>query len=508
MSKKEKSVIAPQKGSQELAMNIKADLIIYGGAAGSGKSHLMLMKSLPYINDPNYNASYFRRNTKQLTQQGGLISEAKKMYRPFKPKWHGTDKQFTFKSGATIAFNHLEHEKHKESYQGGQLSAVFFDELTHFSEGQFTYLLSRLRSDADVDGFAFASCNPKHDSWVVKWVEWWLDEEGYPDKEKQGVVRYYYLIDEVPVFADTAEELKELYPDKARVYNPVEDTYVEVEPKTFTFIAGTIFDNPILIKNNPRYLAELNSLPRVERAQLLDGCWYAIPEASGYFKRDWLRKASCPPLGCREVRAWDKASTEPSEVNRYPDFTASIKMLKDKNDEYYILGDYCPTNFDKKEPDIKGRFRRRSGDRDNIILAQAKHDGEDCIIVMPQDAGQAGATEFQESSKKLINEGFVVKKDPTPTQRSKLNRFTPFASACENGLVHIIESSFPDKRTLEYFYKELEMFDGERSSSSRKDDVVDCTASAFNYLARQKVLPKFGLGSTRTSTKISSLKRT
>lgn len=265
--------------------------------------------------------------------------------------------------------------------------------------------------------------------------------------------------------------------------------------------------NPALIAKNPNYLAELNALPRVERAQLLDGCWYAIPEAAGYFKRDWLHKADKAPLGCKEVRAWDKASSEPSEVNRYPDFTSCIKMLKDRNDEYYIVGDFCPENHDKVDPSIKGKFRRRAGDRDNVVLAQAKHDGIDTIIVMPQDAGAAGATEFQESTKKLVNEGFVVKKDPMPTQRSKLNRFTPFAAACENKIVHIVESSFPDKKTLEAFYTELEAFDGERSSSSRKDDIPDCVASAFNYLARERVLPLFSLGNTSTSTKISDLKR-
>lgn len=67
------------------------------------------MKSLPYINDPNYHASYFRRNTKQLTQQGGLVEEAKKMYGGFKPKWNGTDKKFTFPARSSISFNHLEH---------------------------------------------------------------------------------------------------------------------------------------------------------------------------------------------------------------------------------------------------------------------------------------------------------------------------------------------------------------------------------------------------------------
>lgn len=237
-----KTVIRPQKGSQELAMNVKADFIIYGGSAGSGKTHLLLMKILPYIKDPNFHAAVYRRNTKQLRQQGGVWFESKKMYEPFKPKSNETELKHIFPSGATLTFNHLEHEKHKYSFQGGQLSCAMFDEITHFTETQVTYILSRLRSDAEMDGFAFGTCNPDANSWLVRWVEWWLDEEGYPDKEKQGKVRYYLIIDDKPVFADTAEELEELYPDHCQVKNPNTGEIIKIKPKTFTFIAGTIFD--------------------------------------------------------------------------------------------------------------------------------------------------------------------------------------------------------------------------------------------------------------------------
>ena len=118
-----------------------------------------------------------------------------------------------------------------------------------------------------------ATCNPDSSSWVLKWISWWLDEEGFPDPKKCGAVRYYILIDDQPIFADTAEELYEKYPDHTRVYNPNTKQYIRIEPKTFCFISGTIFDNPILIEKNPRYLAELQSLPKIERMRLLEGNW-------------------------------------------------------------------------------------------------------------------------------------------------------------------------------------------------------------------------------------------
>jgi hypothetical protein len=68
--------------------------------------------------------------------------------------------------------------------------------------------------------------------------------------------------------------------------------------------------------------------------------------------------------------------------------------------------------------------------------------------------------------------------------------------ACEAGLVYIVEDSFPDKRTLELFYNELEQFaptlpDGRKWRSSRriKDDVADSCSDAFNTLNKQQVIP-------------------
>lgn len=346
--------------------------------------------------------------------------------------------------------------------------------------------MSRLRSEADSDSYCMATCNPDSSSWVLKWITWWLDEEGFPDPDKCGKVRYYILIDDQPIFADTAEELYEKYPEHTRVFNPNTNEYIRIEPKTFSFVSGSIFDNPILIEKNPRYLAELQSLPKIERMRLLEGNWLVEPEGSNYFHRDWLHKVDKIPINCEVVRAWDLAYEEPSDKNRYPDFSASIKMAKDKDGFYYIMGDYAPDN--REDDNIVGRFRKRPGERDTLLINQAIWDTPDVKVVIPLDPG-AGKIVFQELSKKLVERGFIVKSDPMPNNRSKLKRFEPFSSACQNGLIHIVESSFPNKSVLEHFYKELELFSGERSSSSRKDDLVDSTASAFNFLASTKVVP-------------------
>ena len=488
-------VIAPQEGKQEMALNLKVDVLIFGGAAGSGKSRLLLMKPLEYLHDPDFQAIFFRRTTKALEKPGSLWPEALKLYSPFKPKVRERDHKHTFKSGASISMDHLEHEKDAEgNHQGTQYSMVGFDELTRFTNAMFVYLIGRLRSEADVDSFMVATCNPDPDSWVLHWVEWYLDKTGTPDPKKCGVIRYFIIQDETPIFADTAEELEEKYPDLCRQYNPRTDEYIATPPKTFAFIGGNIFDNPALIKSNPGYLSSLKAQTKVNRARLLDGNWYARPEGSSNFKREWIIPLDKVPDGCSSARAWDKASSIPSDVNRYPDFTASTKMYKTTDGRYIIVGDFSPDNkvdgsSKGVSKEIYGKFQKRPGERNAAIEEQAAHDGEDCVVVLPRDPGAAGKVEFEESAKNLLEyssrEGLYlkVKQDPMPGTKSKMTRYSPFSSACENGLVYVVESTFPNKATLEAFYKENESFNGERSTSERKDDWPDSAASCFNYLA-------------------------
>lgn len=346
---------------------------------------------------------------------------------------------------------------------------VAFDELTHFSQTQFLYLLGRLRSESKADSFMVATCNPDNSSWVLNWVQWYLSEDGTPDESKCGKIRYVLIVNNEPVFADTAEELERDYPEACEQHDPITGEVQKTPPLSFSFVGGTIFDNPALIRANPKYLANLKAQTEVNRKRLLEGNWYAREEGAQHFKRESLVKVDKVPLGARACRAWDKASEEPNEKNPNPDFTASVKMYKDTLGFYYIVGDYVEELFDHKT-ETYGRIRKRSGERNLVALQQAKHDGVDCTIVFPVDPGAAGKETFQHNAGFFTQEGFIVAQDPMPNNKSKLVRFEPFASACQNGLVRIVESSFKTKKTLDAFYKELEMFNGERSTGIRKDD--------------------------------------
>ena len=98
--------LRPQKGAQEVALNSDADVVIYGGAAGSGKSFLGLLKALEGTEDPKFNCIVFRRNSTVL--RDGLWAEAKDIYKPWRPRLQEQPMRMEFDTNAVIKFNHME----------------------------------------------------------------------------------------------------------------------------------------------------------------------------------------------------------------------------------------------------------------------------------------------------------------------------------------------------------------------------------------------------------------
>lgn len=365
-------------------------------------------------------------------------------------------------------------DKDADAYYGAELSRIYMDEFHRFSQYQFDILRSRLRSKAQFPSAFRATMNPDPNHFVFDFVEMFLDEEGYPVRSLSGKTAYF-ILDKDTVYTSWSEaDLKQRFPYK--------------KAQTYTYIPSILEDNKILMELEPEYWDSLDSMPEIKRKQLLLGCWFASDNHAMYFKREWLHKAHSVPPDARCVRAWDKASEEPNPNLRHPDFTASVKMWKDKRGNYYI------TNGT--------RFRLQSGPRDTKILHQAENDERDCPLIMPQDPGGAGADAFRQTTKMFLEEGFIVKKDPYPATKSKTQKFEPFATAAANGQVYLVESGWePD--ALKMYLDELESFTGGRSSAQIKDDWVDATASAFNSISREKVIPQFSLGDFSSSSPTS-----
>jgi len=478
-----------------------ANVLFIGGACGGGKSEVLTALPLRYIDCPKFTGAMIRQTVSQLMKPGNLWTKANNMYselpKDVRPRFFKGDRKVArFPHGPEIEYTYLNHDGDENNFQGAEYTFLGADEVLQLNFNHILYLFSRLRSPSKYESRMVMSGNPDPDHEIADMISWYLDDEGYPHPEKEGVTRYFIVQGGDFVWADNKEDLIENY--KTPFYTP--------SPLSFSAIFSTIYSNPICMQQNPAYVSWLEGLPDVEKARLLHGNWFARPEGANYFKRENLQKINTAPLDCTWVRAWDKASAIPTDVEKFPDRSACIKMGKNQNGEYFIAMFPHPDNRDDWETERYGSFRAKPGKRDNIIRKQAEYDGDDVNIILPIDPGAAGQSEFQESAKKLAQHGFIVKKDPSVSNKSKLTKFSPFAAAVENGLVYIIESSFPNKQTLEAFYKELEAFDGERSTRKRKDDWVDAVSTAYNYLSKSIVIPKFTLPNSGINNNIRKLK--
>lgn len=331
--------ICPQKGPQEAFLTTKADIAVYGGSAGGGKSWALLLDALKFAAiDPvsEFGAVVFRRTSPQITQQGGLWDESGKVYPlvrrgiPKQTRLEWVWPQFRTK----IRFAHMQYDSDKFNYQGSQIAYLGFDELTHFTEEQFFYMLSRNRSLCGIKPRVRATTNPDADSWVKRFLAPWVDEEWPSDDHAvSGEIRWFIRDGGQIVWLKRGE--------------------THPEAKSVTFIRASVYDNKILLETNPEYLINLKSLPLIDRERLLNGNWSIRPEGGRYFKKPWFPILEVKPGDIEEeCRYWDKAATEivpNSSKKSDPDYTASVLMARRKPGAYprYVVLD---ATWDRKSP--------------------------------------------------------------------------------------------------------------------------------------------------------------
>ena len=440
--------LRPQAGPQEAFLATPADIAIYGGAAGGGKTWALLLEPLRHIANQDFGAVIFRREATQITNEGGLRDEAMKLY----PSLGGRSRlaprpMYLFPSGARVSFAHLNLEADVLDWQGAQIPLLCFDELTHFSKAQFFYMLSRNRSTCGVRPYVRATCNPDADSWLAHFLAWWIDQDtGLPVPERSGVVRWFVRVNDVVRWGDSPGELADVYQVDPR------------DAKSVTFIAASVYDNRALLAADPGYLANLKALARVERERLLGGNWKVRPAAGLYFKRHEVRLVDGLPQGVTSwVRAWDLAATEPTETSDDPDWTAGVLMGRRTVDgitRYVITG--------------LVHERKNAAAVRALVKRVADNDTPEIRIVVPEDPGQAGKD--QAASYLTLLAGWpVLRRRPS---RDKITRAEPFAAQWQAGNVELVRGPWNEE-----LLAELEGF-----PEARHDDIVDACADAFQVL--------------------------
>lgn len=443
--------IRPQAGPQEAFLSSPADIVIYGGAAGGGKSWGLLLEPLRHVTtNAGFAAVFFRRNTTQIRNPGGLWDESRTLYplagaKPFKAVL-----EWRWPFGGLVKFAHLEHDSTVYDWQGAQIPLICFDELTHFTKAQFFYMLSRNRSTCGVRPYIRATTNPDADSWVKEFIAWWIDEAtGFHIPERSGVVRWFVRIGDAIAWADSREALVTQYGNG----DLPSDHPDQPQPKSVTFIGAKLDDNKILLKKDPGYKANLMAQNAVERARLLGGNWKIRPAAGLYFKREWVKVVDAAPADLEMVRGWDLAATEQTADND-PDSTASIKLGRSRSTGRYI---------------ILHRTSMMAGPHkvDQALVNTATGDGRGVHIRIPQDPGQAGKSQAQVLVSKLA--GYTV--HATRPTGDKIVRFSPFSAQCEAGNVDVLRGPWNS-----------ELFDAlEAFPEAKHDDDADACSEAFGH---------------------------
>jgi predicted phage terminase large subunit-like protein len=287
-------IITFQKGPQEQFLSSKADLCIFGGGAGGGKTYALLLECLRHIYNPKFHCIIFRRNSTMIRNPGGLWDVSMELF----SKFGGIPRQayldWTFPSGAVVKFAHLEHSNTVLAYQGSQIPLIMWDEICHFDESQFWYLMSRLRSMSGIPGYIRATCNPDPDSFVKHLISYWIGEDGFPIADRCGRLRWFIRLNDEIIWGDSREDLIGKYG-------------IEHLPKSLTFIPSLITDNKILMEKDPTYLSNLKSLSLVDRERLLSGNWLIRPTAGTLFKKEWFEIVDAVPSASHSVRYWDRA---------------------------------------------------------------------------------------------------------------------------------------------------------------------------------------------------------
>ena len=216
--------------------------VLYGGAAGGGKSDSLLVEALRQVRIPHYRAIIFRKTYPELAD---LIDRSHELYKRAFPRarYNSSSHAWRFPSGAKIYFGAMQYTKDRLKYRGRQFDLVEFDELTNFTYDEYSYMFSRNRPGGPG-------------------TRVYMRSGTNPGGIGHGWVKNRFITPAPPL-----TKLWEIFdvdaPDGTKKYYR----------RSRAFVPATVFDNRILLKNSPGYIANLAGLPQKERDALLYGSW-------------------------------------------------------------------------------------------------------------------------------------------------------------------------------------------------------------------------------------------
>lgn len=314
--------------TQKVFLKSNAKEVLFGGAAGGGKSSALLMAALQFVDVPNYSAILFRRTYADLALPGALMDRFITWMSNYEDvHWNANQYTATFPSGARVTFGYLNNVNDYLRYKGSEFQFIGMDEVTEIREADYRYMFSRLRRPSSgplskVPLRMRAATNP-----APNWV------------------RQRFLVEGK---------------DTGRI-----------------FVPSKLTDNPGIDPDS--YRSVLAELDPVERKRLEFGDWWSTTLGSMFDRTNFeiIDPSEIPDMTADTtmIRFWDLAGTEPSPSNPDPDWTVGCLGMFDRG-VFYIL-------------DV--RRVRAKGDRiEKFVRDTAEEDGIEVGIMMEQEPGSAG----------------------------------------------------------------------------------------------------------------------
>ena len=230
-------------------LHAQQDEVLYGGAAGGGKSHGQLIDALLYaLKYPKSRQLLLRRTFPELDRS--LIMKSRMLYPNSLAKYNQSRHIWRFQNGSAAEFGYLAGEADVTQYQSAEYDVIRFDELTHFTEFQYVYMLSRCRGVNGFPKMVKSTANPGGVGHA--WVKARFIDPRPPGVEGEG---------------DAGQRL--------------------------LYIPAKLTDNPFLTRDDPGYLKRLRALPEKQRRALLDGDWNIF---DGQFFPEWGEGNICRPF--------------------------------------------------------------------------------------------------------------------------------------------------------------------------------------------------------------------
>ncbi len=358
----------------------------------SGKDHLyltdaftinhntvmLLMGAAYFLGNPAFNGIILRKESADLSN---IIRESGNMYGTcgtFKSSYNRWDMY----TGAQVQFSYYVglYDDFKDRMQGRQYAYIGIDEITQISFEKFKYLITANRNGAHIRNRLIGTCNPDPTSWVARFIDWWIGEDGYPIKERDTKIRYCFMGGETPqdiVWGDSREEVYlkvknviDSFADDRDVLPP-EQMYI----KSVTFVRAELDDNRALLDSSPEYKANLAQQSDEQRERDFKGNWKYMSVGTDIVKMYHLQRCfeNAPIIGDGVRRAsldvafdggdacvlwlwigWHVADVFVSRL----DSKSTVTVIRAKIDEWRVAEENLVYDMQGVGQIIKGFFKK------------------------------------------------------------------------------------------------------------------------------------------------------